>query len=41
MSWFAQQYLAFEDERTRPVRDLLAAVARPIDTSPDLIDAAR
>jgi len=37
MSWSAKQYTAFENERTRPVRDLLSAV--PTMTARRAVDA--
>ncbi len=37
MTWSAQQYARFEDERTRPVRDLVAAIPRDdVRTAVDL-----
>jgi trans-aconitate 2-methyltransferase len=36
MSWSAPQYVAFEEERTRPVRDLLGAV--PLESADRAID---
>lgn len=37
MTWSSRQYVLFEDERTRPVRDLLSAVAAtPVRTAVDI-----
>lgn len=36
MTWSATQYLQFEDDRTRPVRDLVAAI--PTQTAQTVID---
>ena len=36
MSWSAKQYVAFEGERTRPVRDLVAAL--PVVSAATIMD---